>query len=114
MNSNKVNGSLFIDFKQTFDTINRTILAEKRSYYGLSDSCVQLLSSVLTDRGQCVSFNKSIFPLTFIYHGVLKGYIFRTSSSFNLYQRSPVSVLHGTCDIVSVMPQSPKSKFKGF
>ena len=45
INSNKINGSLFIDFKQAFDTINHTILAKKLSYYSLSDSCVQFLSS---------------------------------------------------------------------
>ena len=32
INSNKINGSLFIDFKQAFDTINHTILAKKLSY----------------------------------------------------------------------------------
>ena len=50
INSHKINGSLFIDFKQAFDTINHTILAKKRLYYGLSDSCVQFLSSFLTAR----------------------------------------------------------------
>ena len=40
INSNKINGSLFIDFKQAFDTIKHTILAKKLSYYYLSDSCV--------------------------------------------------------------------------
>ena len=88
INSNKINDSLFIEFKQAFDTISHTILAKKLSYYGLSDFCVQLFSSFLTARGQCVSFNKSISPLTNIKRGVQQGY-FRTTSIFNLYQRSP-------------------------
>ena len=50
INSNKINCSLFIDFKHAFDTINRTILAKKLSCYGLSDSCAQLLASFLTAR----------------------------------------------------------------
>ena len=73
INYNKISGSLFIDFKQAFDTINHTILAKKLSYYGLSDSCVQFLSSFLTARGQCVSFNKSISSLTNIKRGVPQG-----------------------------------------
>ena len=69
INSNKIKWLLFIDFKQALDTINHTILAKNLSYYGLSDSCVQFLSSFLIDRGQCVSFNKSISPLTNIKRG---------------------------------------------
>ena len=89
INSNKINGSLFIYFKQEFDSINLTILAKKLSYYGLGDSCVQFLSSFLTARGQCVSLNKSISPLTNIKRGVPQG-CFRTTFIFNLYQRSPL------------------------
>ena len=77
INSNKIYGSLFIDFKQVFDTINHTFLAKKLSYYGLSDSCVQILSSFLTARGQCVSFNKSLSPLTYSKRGVPQGSVLR-------------------------------------
>ena len=43
INSNKINGSLFVDLKQAFDAFHHIILVTKLSFYELSDSCVQLL-----------------------------------------------------------------------
>ena len=61
INASKINGSSFIDLKQALNTIDHTTSAKKLSYYGLSDSFVQHVSSFLTARGQCVSLT-NLFP----------------------------------------------------
>ena len=52
MDAGKLNGSVFIDFKKAFDTVDHNILLRKLYCYGVNDNTLQLLKSYLTDRTQ--------------------------------------------------------------
>ena len=64
INSGRITGSLFVDFKQAFDTIHHSILISKLSHYGLSDSSLNLITSFLRNRVQSV-FHKKQFSRAF-------------------------------------------------
>jgi hypothetical protein len=54
INRQQVNGCVFLDFKKAFDLVNHSILLNKLSVYGLSDTTIQFFKSYLSERKQCV------------------------------------------------------------
>ena len=51
MDAGKLNGSVFIDLKKAFDTVDHKILLRKISSYGGTGNALQLLKSYLIDSG---------------------------------------------------------------
>ena len=55
--------AVFLDIRETFDTVNHTILLQKLNCYGMQGDFIK---SCLTDRMQCCSVNGHLSPLEII------------------------------------------------
>ena len=73
INHDLFTGVVFLDFAKAFDTIDHSLLAKKLQYYGLKESCVQLITSFLDNRRQAVLQNTSLSALSPIKYGVPQG-----------------------------------------
>ncbi|GFO45617.1 RNA-directed DNA polymerase from mobile element jockey-like protein [Plakobranchus ocellatus] len=95
----KINGSLFVDFKQAFDTIDHDILIKELSCYGLSCSTLHLLQSFLSQGVQSVSFNNNISKASLIRRGVPQDSI-PGPLLFSIYNNDlPDYVSFGNCEM---------------
>lgn len=59
LHDNEIAVSVFLDIKKAFDTVSHSILLKKlESYYGFTEKTLQLFSSYLAERKQCVVFDR--------------------------------------------------------
>ena len=57
LDSGKVVGGVFIDFKKTYDTVSHNILLRKLEAYGIKNNVIRLIKSYLSDSKQYVQFS---------------------------------------------------------
>ena len=71
----KTNAVIFLDLKKAFDTVDRDILLEKLSCYGLQVNEVSLLQYYLSNRSHCFCVNGKMFGFMPTIFGVPRGSI---------------------------------------
>ena len=67
MDTNNIPIDIFLDLSKAFDTIDRTILLHKLTYYGLEDSTLILVETYLKNRKQYTEIEdckSEMLPLT--------------------------------------------------
>ena len=73
INNDEFNGVIFVDFKKAFDVIDHNLLLRKLALYGMSDCVMDLFSSYLSNRQQCVSVDAHAFSLSTLMYGIPQG-----------------------------------------
>ena len=75
IDNGKINSLIFLDIRKAFDAVNREILLQKLSSYGIKGDTYKFFESYLKDRTQCCSVNGHISSLEMTECGVLQGLI---------------------------------------
>ena len=75
MDAGKLNGSVFIDLKKAFDTVDHNILLRKLSCYGVNGNALQLLKSYLINRTQRSNVNRVLSTEQYVSCGIPQGSI---------------------------------------
>ena len=99
INEQKVSALVLLDLSAAFDTIDHTILLNRlSSFYGISGSALDMLSSYLNNRTQSVSINGTTTPPSPTITGVPQGsvlgpllFTLYTSPLSQIFSSSPVS-----------------------
>ena len=73
INDDEFNGVIFVDFKKAFDVTDYNLLLRKLALYGMSDCVMDLISSYLSNRQQCVSVGALTSSLSTLMYGILQG-----------------------------------------
>ena len=98
-NAQKVSALVLLDLSAAFDTIDHQILITRlSSFYGVTGSALNLLSSYLLNRTQSISIDTSLSPPTILPTGVPQGsvlgpllFTLYTSPLSHLFNDSPVA-----------------------
>lgn len=69
----KICTAKFYDMSKAFDTVNHGVLIKKLEYYGIRGNALNLFTSYLADRQQCVKFNGKVSKLSNVNYGVPQG-----------------------------------------
>ena len=75
LDSGKVVGGVFIDFKTAYDTVSHDILLRKLEAYGIKNNVIRLIKSYLSDRKQHVQYSDGKSDVKGVLHGVPQGSI---------------------------------------
>ena len=75
LDSGKVVGGVFIDFKKAYDTVSHDILLRKLEAYGIKNNIIRLIKSNLSDRKQYVQYSDGQSDVKVVQHGVPQGSI---------------------------------------
>ena len=86
MDAGKLNGSVFIDLKKAFDTVDHNILPRKLYCYGVNGNALQLRKSYSTHRTQRCYVNES-YPQNNMYHVAFPRAPYLDHYCSNLYKR---------------------------
>ena len=73
INNDEFNGVIFVGFKKAFDVIDHNLLLRKLALNGMSDCVMDLLSSYLSNRQQCVSVDAHTSSLSTMMHDIPQG-----------------------------------------
>jgi len=98
INKQKISALVLLDLSAAFDTIDHGILLKRlSSFYGISGSALNLLSSYLSNRTQSVCIDSSLTPPSPMPTGVPQGSVLGPLL-FTLYT-SPISTLFSNCPV---------------
>ena len=75
LDSGKVVGVVFVDFKKAYDTVSHDILLRKLEAYGIKNNVIRLIKSYLSDRKQYVQYSDGKSDVRGVLHEVPQGSI---------------------------------------
>ena len=73
LDNNRINGTIFADFKKAFDLVDHEVLINKLRIYGFEDISLKLVTSYLTSRKQYTSINNQLSSSQYLITGVPQG-----------------------------------------